>query len=81
MTPDGSEKKVLIAAGGSLLSRQEFSKQLVWSPDMRYIAYHSRSGMKGHQNDLYVHDLKTKVAEKIFGGLDLQLISWKSAPQ
>jgi Tol biopolymer transport system component len=78
MKPDGTGKAVLMSAGGWFLSRQELVGPFVWSPDMRFIAYHAQAGMKGGQRDLFILDLKTKKTKKIYSELDLVLFAWKS---
>ncbi len=80
MKPDGTGKTVLVSAPGWFLSRQELVGPIVWSPDMRYIAYHTVAGPKGGQRNLYVFDSKTKKTEKIYSELDLALVTWKTAP-
>jgi Tol biopolymer transport system component len=78
MRPDGTGKTELMSAGGWFLSRQKLAGPFVWSPDMRYIAYHAKAGMKGGQSDLYIRDLKTRKSKKIYSELDLVLFAWKA---
>lgn len=79
--PDGTNKTVHGSSEGFLLARQELTGPLVWSPDMRYLAYHARAGMKGGRRSLYILDLRTKKAERVFSSLDFALANWKSEPR